>query len=148
MLLRQYESFDRLNQLQKEVNRFFAANPLRQLPEEAELATSSWYPAVDIKEEPHQFVIYADVPGVESKDIEITLENGTLTLKGRRLPLKAEAQQHYQRIERTSGDFLRRFTLPNTVDTASISARSQNGVLEVVIPKSPQAQTRKITIED
>lgn len=148
MLLRQYEPFDRLNQLQREVNRFFAVNPLHRLPEEAEPATSNWHPAVDIKEESHQFVIYADVPGVESKDIEITLENGTLTLKGRRLPLKTEAQQNYQRIERTNGHFLRRFTLPNTVDAAGISARSQNGVLEVVIPKNQQAQTRKITIEN
>lgn len=147
MLLGHYEPFDTLNQFQREVNRLFEANSLRRLPEDAELATSDWLPAVDIKEEPHQFVIYADVPGVDSKDIEITLDKGTLTLKGRRAPLKPEEQQNYRRVERVSGNFLRRFTLPNTVDAAGVSARAQNGVLEVAIPKNQQAQIRKIAVE-
>lgn len=147
MAIRHYESFDLLNQLQREVNRLFQGNSPQYTQAEAGLATSDWAPAVDIKEETDRFVIYADVPGVESKDIEVTLDNGTLTLKGHRKSSKTQEQQGYKRVERVSGGFLRRFTLPNTVDTAKVSARSQNGVLELVIPKSQQAQSRKITVE-
>ncbi|ADE15630.1 heat shock protein Hsp20 [Nitrosococcus halophilus Nc 4] len=147
MAIRHYEPFDMLNQLQREVNRLFEVNPLRHAQTEAELATSDWVPAVDIKEEADRFVIYADLPGVEAKDIEVTLDKGTLTLKGHRETLHSGEQQSYKRAERVSGSFLRRFALPNTVDAAKVSARSQNGVLELAIPKSQQAQPRKITVE-
>lgn len=147
MAIRHYEPFHTLNQLQREVNRLFEVNPLWRTQDEADLATSDWIPAVDIKEDSDRFVIYADVPGVEAKDIEITLDNGTLTLKGHRESNKPEERQNYKRVERVRGSFLRRFTLPNTTDAAKVSARSQNGVLELVIPKSQQAQTRKITVE-
>jgi HSP20 family protein len=146
MAIRHYEPFHTLNQLQREVNRLFEVNPLWRVQDEAELATSDWVPAVDIKEELDRFIIYADVPGVQSKDIEITLDNGTLTLKGHRESSKPEERQSYKRVERVRGSFLRRFTLPNTVDTAKVSAHCQNGVLELAIPKSQQAQTRKITV--
>lgn len=149
MAVRHYESFDMFNQLQREVNRLFEVNPLRRrVHAKADLASSDWVPAVDITEEQDRFVIYADVPGVEAKDIEITLDNGLLTLKGHRSALRSEEQQRYKRTERVSGSFLRRFTLPNSVDAAKVSARSRNGILELVIPKSQQAQTRKITVEN
>lgn len=147
MAIRHYEPFHTLNQLQREVNRLFEVNPSWRTQDEADLATSDWIPAVDIKEDSDRFIIYADVPGVEAKDIEITLDNGTLTLKGHRESNKSEERQNYKRVERVRGSFLRRFTLPNTTDAAKVSARSQNGVLELVIPKSQQAQTRKITVE-
>lgn len=147
MAIRYYEPFHTLNQLQREVNRLFEVNPLWRTQNEADLATSDWIPAVDIKEDSDRFIIYADVPGVEAKDIEITLDKGTLTLKGHRKSNKPEERQNYKRVERVRGSFLRRFTLPNTTDAAKVSARSQNGVLELVIPKSQQAQTRKITVE-
>jgi HSP20 family protein len=149
MAIRYYEPFHTINQLQREVNRLFDTSPTwrAHTQDEADLATSDWMPAVDIKEDADRFIIYADVPGVETKDIEITLDNGTLTLKGHRESSKPEERQGYKRVERVSGTFLRRFTLPNTVDAAKVSARSQNGVLELVIPKSQQAQARKITVE-
>jgi HSP20 family protein len=93
-------------------------------------------------------VVLADVPGVESKDINITAEKGVLTIRGeRQSEKKASDNNGYERTERVTGTFLRRFTLPETANTESITAKQTNGVLEVSIPKQPQVQPRRIAVE-
>lgn len=145
MALMRYEPLNLLNQLQREVNRLFETSRLGD--EETGHMLADWVPAVDIKEEPAQFVIHADLPGVDIKDIEITLENGVLTLKGQRAAEKKEETQQYRRIERVRGTFLRRFSLPDAVDAEKVAARCKDGVLEVVVPKREAAQPRRIAIE-
>lgn len=108
--------------------------------------TADWAPDVDIREEADRYVILADVPGVESKDIEIQTEKGMLSIKGVRTPLAAEERERYKCVERKSGTFVRRFTLPEAADTEHITARSHSGVLEVVIPKAEVVQPRKIVV--
>lgn len=111
-------------------------------------ATSAdWVPSVDVKEEAERFVIHADVPGVDPKDIEVSMEDGVLTLAGERKSEKREEGEGWTRVERRSGRFLRRFTLPETADAEGISAQGQNGVLEIVIPKLAKAAPRKITVK-
>lgn len=107
---------------------------------------AEWTPAVDIEEYADKFVLYADVPGVDLKSIEVTLEKGVLTLSGNREKAVEAAGVEARRIERSSGRFSRRFSLPDTVDGDSVTAKSGNGVLEVAIPKRPAAQPRKITV--
>lgn len=109
-------------------------------------ATAEWTPAVDIEEYADKFVLLADVPGVDLKSIEVTLEKGVLTLSGGREKAVENAGVEARRVERASGRFLRRFTLPDTVDGEAVSAKGANGVLEVVIPKRPAAQPRKIAV--
>lgn len=145
MNLMRYEPFNLLNQLQREVNRLLDAS--RFGDEESSHLVADWAPAVDIKEEPNQFVIHADLPGVEIKDIEITLENGVLTLKGQRTAEQKEETEQYRRVERVRGAFLRRFSLPDAVDAEKVSAKCRDGVLEVLVPKREGAQPRKIAIE-
>ena len=145
MALMRYEPLNLLNQLQREVNRLFETSRLGD--EETGHMLADWAPAVDIKEEPAQFVIHADLPGVDIKDIEITLENGVLTLKGQRAAEKKEETQQYRRVERVRGTFLRRFSLPDAVDAEKGAARCKDGVLEVVVPKREAAQPRRIAIE-
>ena len=145
MALMRYEPLNLLNQLQREVNRLFETS--RFGDEETGHMLADWMPAVDIKEEPTQFVIHADLPGVDIKDIEITLENGVLTLKGQRAAEKKEETEQYRRVERVRGTFLRRFSLPDAVDAEKVSAKCKDGVLEVVVPKREAAQPRRITIE-
>lgn len=145
MALMRYEPLNLLNQLQREVNRLFETSRLGD--EETGHMLADWAPAVDIKEEPAQFVIHADLPGVDIKDIEITLENGVLTLKGQRAAEKKEETQQYRRVERVRGTFLRRFSLPDAVDAEKVAARCKDGVLEVVVPKREVAQPRRIAIE-
>ena len=145
MALMRYEPLNLLNQLQREVNRLFETSRLGD--EETGHMLADWAPAVDIKEEPAQFVIHADLPGVDIKDIEITLENGVLTLKGQRAAEKKEETQQYRRGGRVRGTFLRRFSLPDAVDAEKVAARCKDGVLEVVVPKREAAQPRRIAIE-
>jgi len=146
MALMRYEPFNLLNQLQREVNRLL--DPNRAGDEEAgHVLAADWAPAVDIKEESQQFVIHADVPGVEAKDINITLENGVLTLKGQRVIEQKEETDQYRRVERVRGTFLRRFSLPDAVNAEKVSAKCKDGVLEVIVPKRESAQPRRIAIE-
>ena len=134
MSIVRYEPWGLLNQLQREIDTLFDT---RRGGEEGSpiAATSDWTPAVDIKEEADRFVIHADVPGVDPKDIEVNMENGVLTIKGQRESEKKEEREGYKRIERVRGSFFRRFSLPDTADAEKINAKAKNGVLELVIPK-------------
>ncbi len=144
MSLIRYEPWAVLNRFQGDLDRLLED---RFGPDESRASTSDWVPAVDIKEEQDRFVLRADVPGVDPKDIEVTMENGVLTVRGERQIENRERNDGYRRVERVSGRFYRRFTLPDTADSDTITARSQNGVLEVAIPKQPQVQPRRISVE-
>lgn len=115
--------------------------------DDSKVATSRWLPAVDIKEEAEQFLIFADLPGVEPKDIEISMENNILTIKGKREVMSKDTKASYHRVERLQGEFYRRFTLPDTADGEHINAKSKQGVLEINIPKKKIPQPRKIEIK-
>jgi HSP20 family protein len=142
-----YEPSSRLRRFHDEVGRLFDDRYLMGDVDESSAVTSRWAPAVDIKEEPDRYVLRADVPGVESKDIEITLEDGVLTIKGERTLEDKEERQGYKRVERAYGSFYRRFTLPDTADADRVSATGKNGVLEVTIPKQEKVQPRRIEVK-
>ncbi|MEW6645859.1 MAG: Hsp20/alpha crystallin family protein [Pseudomonadota bacterium] len=142
MSLVRYDPWSLLDQLRREMDRAYEGR------EETGISTASdWVPAVDIKEEADCFIIHADVPGVDPKAIEVHAENGMLTIKGERESEKKEEKEGYKRVERVYGSFFRRFSLPDTADTDKITARSNNGVLEVRVPKHEKVQPRKITVE-
>jgi len=110
-------------------------------------SAAQWVPSVDIKEESERFVIHADVPGVDPKDIEISMEDGVLSLSGERKSETRDQQDGWSRTERHTGRFLRRFTLPEGTDAEGISAQGSHGVLEIMIPKVAKAQPRKISVK-
>ena len=146
MLLTRYEPWNAMRQLQNEMSRVFDS-AVTGAEDGSNVVTSRWTPAVDIKENSEQFVITADIPGVEPKDIEVTMENGVLTIKGeRRLEARDEGDNGYRRVERAYGSFYRRFTLPDTADAEAIAASGKHGVLEVVIPKRAALQPRRIAV--
>lgn len=138
-----YEPWSMHRELLNEFNRFFERASHQ---DGSSGATADWVPAVDIEEHADKFVIYADVPGVDPKSIDITLEQGQLTLSGARERGVEQAGVEGRRVERASGRFFRRFSLPDTVDGEAVTAKAANGVLEVVIPKRPQSQPRKIAV--
>ncbi|MFN2309066.1 MAG: Hsp20/alpha crystallin family protein [Gammaproteobacteria bacterium] len=142
-----YEPWSLLNQLSSEIDQLFTPQRRRPGEDSANVATSDWVPAVDIKEEAERFVIHADIPGVDPKDIDVHMENGILTLKGGRHAESQEEREGYKRTERVRGSFYRRFSLPDTANAEAISAKSQHGVLEVVIPKQQKVQPRRIEVE-
>ena len=108
---------------------------------------ADWVPAVDIVEETDRFVLRADVPGVDPSRIDVNTDKGFLNVSGERSPFEGSEETAAQRIERATGRFLRRFALPDSVATEGITARCSNGILEVVIPKAPEVQTRRITVK-
>jgi len=110
-------------------------------------AITDWLPAVDIREENDRFVLQADLPGVKPEDIEVSMEDGVLTIQGCRESEKTEDNNEYKRYERVYGKFLRRFTLPDTADGDGISASTHHGVLEVSIPKQARPQARRIAVK-
>lgn len=136
--------FDRLN---NDLNTLFnRALTTTEESDDSRVVTGRWAPAVDIHETPDQFVLVADIPGVDPKDIEITMENSVLTIKGERNLEQRQEHQGYRRIERTYGTFYRRFSLPDSADADGISAKGENGVLTVTIPKIAKAQPRRIAV--
>ncbi len=108
---------------------------------------TDWVPAVDILEEKDRFVLRADVPGVAAEDIDVSMDAGVLNLSGKRRAEERREDSGLQRIERATGRFFRRFTLPETADAEGITARCSDGILEVVIPKTPEIKARRITVE-
>ena len=145
MSLVRYEPRDTIEQLRREMGRMFEGIPA--VDEGSNIATSDWIPAVDIQENTKEFIIHADIPGVDPNDIDVHMEDGTLTIKGERESESKEERDGYKRVERKRGSFYRRFSLPDTANADKISAKSKNGVLEISIPKQERAQPRKIEVK-
>ena len=151
MSLVRYEPFGIMDRFNRELNRLGLNDAFFKdtFPGEdgSDVATSHWRPAVDIKEEENRFLIQADIPGVDPKDIEITMENGVLTIRGVRTGETRDEREGYTRLERVRGSFYRRFSLPDTADAENIEARGKDGVLEVSIPKKEVAKPKRITVK-
>lgn len=143
MAIARYQPWALHQELLNEFNQFFNRNSSNDA---SSGATADWVPAVDIEEYSDKFVLNADVPGVDPASIEVTLEKGVLTLAGSREQAVDGSGVERRRLERASGRFHRRFALPDTADSESVSAQGRNGVLEVVIPKRPQSQPRRIAV--
>lgn len=137
-IIRHRQPWGMMEQMRREMD--------RMMGEENAASASDWVPAVDIREERDGFTIVADLPGIAPSNIEIHAENGMLTIQGERESEKREEKQGYKRIERSCGNFFRRFTLPDTADTDRINAKGENGVLTISIPKREEIQPRKIAV--
>ena len=103
-------------------------------------------PAVDIQEEKDRFVVRADMPGVAATDIEVSAEDGKLTIRGTRSTQDRVNDDGFEHVERVAGTFLRRFTLPESAQAEAIKARYSDGVLEIAIPKQPRVEPKRITV--
>ena len=112
-----------------------------------ENSVADWMPAVDIVEEDDRFVLRADLPGVAPEDIDVSMDAGVLSVTGHRSTESNVEKDGDRRVERATGRFLRRFTLPDSANAEGIKARSANGILEVEIPKQPAVQSRRIAVE-
>lgn len=141
MALVRYEPINLFDQFNNEINRFFSG-----MPRQAANQERAWVPAVDIREEEQRFVLSADIPGVDRANVDVTLENGVLTIKGERHAEKQETGEDFHRRERVHGTFLRQFSLPDTVNADSINATVKDGVLVIEIPKHAKPEPRKITV--
>jgi HSP20 family protein len=149
MSLRRYNNpWNLLNSLQRDLYNLDHKPEYNHLnDDDASVATANWVPSVDISENEKAFILRADIPGVDPKDIEISMEKGVLTIKGERNSENIEENESYRRVERQSGQFYRRFTLPDSVDADKVEAKSEHGVLSITIPKQEVAISRKIEVK-
>jgi HSP20 family protein len=111
------------------------------------LAFGSFVPPVDIYEDTQRLVLKLEIPGIRQEDLDVRLENQTLTIKGQRAFEKDEKEENFHRIERRYGSFTRTFTLPQTVDTNTVKAAYENGVLKIELAKSETARPRQVKVE-
>jgi len=141
--LSHFEPFRGASTLQEQINRVFN-NVLERGAEDSNL--TSWAPAVDIFETEHELVVKADLPDVDSKDLDIRVENNILSIRGERKFEKKVSEDKYLRVERAYGSFSRSFSLANTVNPEAIKADYSNGVLTLTIPKREEAKPKQIKI--
>ena len=140
--VRQYSTMqDRTNRM----NRLFRELFSSEAPEEA-LTTTSFAPPVDIYEDEHNITLKIEVPGIDENDIDVRIENNTLTVQGERKIEKEEKEENFRRVERHYGSFTRSFTLPPSVDPAQVSAHYDKGVLNIHLAKKAEAKPKQIKV--
>ena len=143
-VLTRWEPFREFVTLQDRMNRLFRES----YPEgrEEALTTSTFAPPVDVYEDEHSITLKIEVPGIDEKDIDVRLENNTLTVHGERKFEKEEKEENYRRVERQYGSFTRTFTLPNIVDAENVTANYDKGVLNVQLAKKSEAKPKQIKV--
>lgn len=144
MSIIKYDPFRELRSLQDEMNRLFMTNYSRG--SEEGFTSGAWSPKVDIFENKENLVIEAELPGMQREDVDVSIENNVLTLRGERKFEKKDEGDNYHRVERSYGAFTRSFTLPQTVTAEGATADFKNGVLRVQLLKREETKARKIEI--
>ncbi len=145
MAIIRWDPFRDLITIREKMNHLFE-EAVTSRGEEKDLVSNSWTPSVDIFETEHELVLSAEVPGIDEKDIQIKLEDNTLTLRGQRTFEKETKEENYHRIERAYGSFFRSFSLPLYINQDSIKAEHNNGVLKIIMPKKPEHKPRQVKI--
>jgi len=144
MAIIRWDPFRDLTTFRERMNKLF--EDTLSTREEKDLMATAWSPSVDIYETENEIVLSAELPGVSEDDVEIKIEDRTLSLKGERKLEKETKEENYHRIERSYGSFYRSFTLPNNVDMEKIKAEHDNGILKISMPKKPELKPRKIKV--
>ena len=147
MNISRFEPFSLFDVLQRELDQAGGRRLAAQGSADNGHSVADWIPPVDVIEKKDSFVLRADVPGVRPEDIDVSMENGVLTVSGHRFDESKDEADGAKRFERSFGKFYRRFTLPESASAEQISARCANGILEVVIEKQPEVKARRITVE-
>jgi HSP20 family protein len=144
-VLTRWEPFREFTTLQDRMYRLFhhSFGPEAQ---DQSLATSAFAPAVDVYEDEHNVTLKIEVPGIDEKDIDVRIENNTLTVHGERKFEKDEKEENFRRVERQYGSFTRSFTLPTTVDAEKVAANYDKGILKISLPKKAEAKPKQIKV--
>src|SRR5208337_3645813 len=143
MAITRWDPFREVIALQNRMNSLFG-NMNNET--ESALTTANFVPAVDVYEDEKKVVLKLEVPGIDEKDLDVSVENNTLTVKGERKFEKEEKEENFHRIERRYGSFFRAFTLPSTVDTENVKAGYDSGVLKLELDKKAEAKPKQIKI--
>ncbi len=145
MAIVKYNPFRELRAMQEQMNRLLDLAWNREPGEE--MREGVWQPPVDIFEDAESLVIKAELPGIDQKDIDVRIEDNTLTLRGERKHDQEVRKENYHRVERYYGSFQRSFSLPATIDQEKVKASCDRGVLTVILPKKEEKKPKQITVE-
>jgi len=144
-LITRYDPFREFVTLQDRMNRLFRDSYGAEGQDQS-LATSAFAPPVDVYEDEHNVTLKIEVPGIDEKDIDVRIENNTLTVQGERKFDKEEKEENYRRVERQYGSFTRTFSLPNKFDQESVKADYDKGVLKITLAKKAEAKPKQIKV--
>lgn len=146
MSLVRWDPFRELEDMSTRLNRLFS-RPAPVGPDQDGAVFADWAPAMDVQETDTEYMVKTDLPAVRREDVKVTVENGILAIEGERRMEKEEKDKKFHRIERNYGRFVRRLAVPSEVDGQKVSAEFKDGVLNVHLPKSPQAKPKTIDIK-
>ena len=146
--LTRWNPIKEMEELENRLAKFFGTAPTR-IPagSQESMTVAEWMPSVDITEDEQEWLVKADLPEVKKEDVAVTVEDGVLTIRGERKFEKEEKDKKYHRIERSYGNFLRSFTLPEGADGAKVSADFKDGVLKVHLPKTAKAKAKTVEVK-
>src|ERR1700691_235986 len=144
-LITRYDPFREFVSLQDRMNRLFG-DPRGAEARDESLTSTAFAPGVDVYEDEHNLTVKIEVPGIDEKDIDVRIENNTLTVHGERKFEKEEKEENFRRVERSYGSFVRSFSLPQAVDAEKISADYKNGVLTLQLAKRAEAKPKQIKV--
>ena len=137
-----WDPFRELSEFQNRLGSFFGQSPVHQ-----EGVPAQWTPAVDIVEDDKEFVVKAELPEVKKSEVQVTVENGLLTIRGERKFEREENKKRYHRLERAYGSFTRCFSLPEGADATKVRAEFKDGLLQIHMPKSEAAKPKHIEVK-
>lgn len=146
MNLIKWDPFKELEEISNSLNHFFGRTPAPSRSDVGMLAESDWNPSVDISETEAAYLIKADIPGVKKEDVKVTVQDGMVTIRGERKQEKEEKGKKFHRIERTYGNFMRSFRMPDDADESGVSAEFKEGMLNVTLKKSATAKPKSIEV--
>jgi HSP20 family protein len=147
MSIVRWDPFRELEDMSDRLNRVFGRSALARENSKDALIAFDWAPSVDISESNEEFVIKAELPGVNKDDVKVAVEDGVVRIQGERKQEKEEKDKKYHRIERSYGSFLRTFTLPSNIDETKIQAQFKDGLLNVRLPKAPSAKPKAVEVK-
>ena len=146
-MITRWDPFREFVTIQDRMNRLFRDSLSQEGTKDTEaLSTTAFAPAVDVYEDEHSVTLKIEVPGIDEKDIDVRVENNLLTVHGERKFEKEEKEENYRRVERQYGSFTRSFTLPNTVNTESVQANYDKGILKIQLAKKAEAKPKQIKV--
>src|SRR5438552_4191470 len=144
-LITRYDPFREFVTLQDRMSRLFR-DPRGPEGQDESLTTTAFAPLVDVYEDEHNITLKIEVPGIDEKDIDVRIENNTLTVHGERKFEKEEKEENFRRVERQYGSFTRSFTLPNTVDAEQVQAHYEQGILKIQLAKKAEAKPKQVKV--
>jgi HSP20 family protein len=147
MSIVRWDPFRELEDMSNRLNRVFGRFPLTREMDKDTMVAFDWAPSVDISESSEEFVIKAEIPGVNKDDVKVSIDDGVVSIQGERKQEKEEKDKKFHRVERSYGSFLRTFSLPSNIDDAKVQAQFKDGLLTVRLPKSASAKPKTVEVK-